>query len=262
MPSSYNKTGAMHHVSIADETSTAALFNVSPPSNIAEAYPGKKLTFKKAGGTKQVEDIHMFADGEQVPGVSLKSRSSESGTLDHMNLSRDLTTILPWTAEIVTRAEGLASAHRGDATAKESVRDSLKKLTNEQFLKATDTELRQVLVTANARLPAWIVVIEKKKREMSVFRHEELEELARYPYDPAWVYFLRSPRGSMDSRQIWRKNGAVEVNTRIRIRVLTNNGVGALLGIGGKSACICLKLQQEGINGLLAAVQRVRIALA
>ena len=78
-----------------------------------------------------------------------------------------------------------------------------------------------------------------------------------------WTYVLKAGRAK-ESRQVWREKDGLGVNTHLRLRLVTNNGVTALLGLSNanKNSILTLKIQQDAVATLLAAVKRVRIAIA
>jgi hypothetical protein len=141
------------------------------------------------------------------------------------------------------------------------VKTAIKDATNSTWDNMTSEGIRKLLLAVNDRTPEWMFV--REATEMSVFRHEEMRELSEFPKDPSWTYVLRAGRAK-ESRQVWRVKNGVEVNTHLRLRLVTNNGVTALLGLSNanKNSILTLKIQQDAVNQLLAAVKRVRIAIA
>jgi hypothetical protein len=89
-----------------------------------------------------------------------------------------------------------------------------------------------------------------------VVNHNKLEELAVHPYDDSVVYELRAPKAK-SSRQVWRIKNGVETNTHLRLRMVLNNGIGALLALPtakNKSSMLTMKIQQDNVDGLLKQV--------
>ena len=253
----YNTTGEVHHAGVANEGHTAQFCNSNIPSNIQEDYPGKTLTFRKEGGTHQVSDMGIYADDVRVAGGSDKLH--RSGTFDHVNTSKVID-YLPCES-LVKTIDDLRAAHRGDATAVEKAKTAIKDATNETWNVMTSEGIRKLLLAVNERTPEWMFV--REKTELSVFRHSEMRELSEFPQDPSWTYVLRSDRAK-ESRQVWREKDGLGINTHLRLRLVTNNGVSALLGLSkaNKNSILTLKIQQDAVATLLSAVKRVRIAIA
>ena len=55
---------------------------------------------------------------------------------------------------------------------------------------------------------------------------------------------------------IFREKDGIEVNTNLRIRLVLNNGVNALLGqsSSNKTSVPCLKIQQDRVNLLMNGI--------
>lgn len=253
----YNTTGEVHHAGVANEGHTVNICNSSIPSNLQDNYPGQTLTFRKEGGTHQVSDMGIYVNDVRVAGGSDKLH--RNGTFDHVNTSK-VSEYLPCES-LVKRIDELRIAHRGDASAVNTVKDAIKNATNSTWNDMTSEGVRKLLLAVNNRTPEWMFV--REKDELSVFPHSEMRELCEFPNDGTWTYSLRSDRAK-ESRQVWREKAGLAVNTHLRLRLVTNNGVSALLGLStaNKNSILTLKIQQDAVAALLASVKRVRIAIA
>lgn len=125
----------------------------------------------------------------------------------------------------------------------------------------TSDGIRKLVHAVYERTPEWVVV--KETDEISIFRHEDMQELSVFPKDLSWTYVLKAGRAK-ESRQMWRVKNGVEVNTHLRLRLVTNNGVSALLGLSNanKNSILTLKIQQDSVAMFLTSVTRERIAIA
>jgi len=253
----YNITGEVHHAGVANEGHTVNICNSSIPSNLQDNYPGQTLSFRKEGGTQQVSDMGIYANDVRVAGGSDKLH--RNGTFDHVNTSK-VNDYLPCES-LIKRIDELRTTHRGDASAVNTVKAAIKDATHETWNGMTSEGIRKLLTTVNERTPEWIFV--REKTELSVFPHSEMRELSEFPRDTTWLYSLRSGRAK-ESRQVWREKDGIAVNTHLRLRLVTNNGVSALLGLStaNKNSILTLKIQQDAVSTLLASVKRVRIAIA
>jgi len=253
----YNTTGEVHHAGVNNEVELAALFTRETPAIIQAAYPGKILTFRHEGGTQKVADIGIFADGVRIAGISVKLH--RSGTFDHINTSKVLEYIP--CEKLVATIDRLRIAHHGDASAVDAAKTEIKNSTHEEWSSMTSDGIRKLVHAVYERTPEWVVV--KETGEISVFRHEEMQELSVFPRDLSWIYVLKAGRAK-ESRQVWRVKNGVEVNTHLRLRLVTNNGVSALLGLSNanKNSILTLKIQQDSVAMFLTSVTRERIAIA
>jgi hypothetical protein len=253
----YNTNGEVHHEGIANEGRTAQFCNSNIPSNIQEDYPGKTLTFRKEGGTHQVSDMGIYADDVRV--ASGSDKLHRKGTFDHVNTSKVLD-YLPCES-LQKMLIDLRKEHFKDESAVGRVKVAIKDATDTMWNTMTSDGIRRLLISLDERTPEWMFVTEP--REISVFRHSEMRELSEFPRDPSWTYVLKSARAK-ESRQIWREKDGLSVNTNLRVRLVANNGVSALLGLSNanKNSSLSIKIQQDQVGKLLNAVKRLRIAFA
>ena len=253
----YNIDGEVHHAGVANEDNTVALLNFTTPPNIQEDYPGMRLTFRKEGGTQQVSDMGIYADDVRVAGGSDKLH--RNGTFDHVNTSKVLD-YLPCES-LQKMLVDFRRDHFKDESVVSKVKAEIKDATNTMWNTMTSDGIRRLLISLDERTPEWMFV--REPNEMSVFRHSEMRELSEFPKDPSWSYVLKSARAK-ESRQIWREKDGLSVNTNLRVRLVTNNGVSALLGLSkaNKNSILTIKIQQDAVATLLASVKRLRIAIA
>ena len=105
--------------------------------------------------------------------------------------------------------------------------------------------LRKLLQTIHTRNPALVMVNDVKDKQLKCYKSTAFSELSTAPYEAASVYSLKSGRAK-SSAQILR-NGVV---TNLRLRVVLNNGVGALIGLSksNKNSIPVIKVQQDAVN--------------
>jgi hypothetical protein len=99
----------------------------------------------------------------------------------------------------------------------------------------------------------YIIINHKKLNELILVNKSNLDEYFNATHKHH--YILKSTPKAKTSRQIWIKTpDGNEINTNLRVRLLLNNGITALLGQSekNKSASPCLKIQQDNILGFIA----------
>ena len=96
-----------------------------------------------------------------------------------------------------------------------------------------------------------IVINDTQSKEIYIFKSEDhpVWTAIKMGYTPELV----SGRGAKSSRKIVFKNGNYVINTGLRIRVTSNNGINAFLGLSraNKNSQIVVKLQQDSIAQLV-----------
>lgn len=248
----YNTTGEVHFAGIANENDLVKQFNINSPECFNDAYPGKILEFRKEGGSTLVPDIGIYTNGERLDGISVKLH--RKGTFDHINTSKveDYTEC----SELQDLLKKMRNDHYGDSQAIPKVRETINTKICETFGEMMSDNIRKLLKTIHLRSPRWFVV--KENNRISIFEHSEFSEFVHFPEDTEITYFLRSTSRAKTSKQIWRIKHGIEINTNLRLRCVTNNGINALLGLSksNKNSIITLKIQQDCVNHLLLQVRR------
>lgn len=241
--------GSVHHSGVQNEHTVAELLAATVPSCLQAAYPNSALAFLHRGGTKGVDDVEIHVGGTRVSGISVKHHGS-SGTFDYINTSK-VTEFLPEAAGLCARIAELRTLHHGDASAVAAVRQVVRDGVRGLWAMSTSDQLRGLLQRVNTRNSEWMCI--KTPTGLTMAPHMALTELSVYPYHAETRYELR---GTSDSRQIWRITGGVAVNTHLRVRLVLNNGVNALLGLSraNKTSQLTVKLQQDNVRGLLASL--------
>ena len=96
-----------------------------------------------------------------------------------------------------------------------------------------------------------VVINDTQSKEVYIFKSEDhpVWTAIKMGYTPELV----SGRGAKSSRKIVFKNGNYVINTGLRIRVTSNNGINAFLGLSraNKNSQIVVKLQQDSIAQLV-----------
>jgi len=249
----YRIDGIVHHLGVRNEHALVAVFNQAPPTCIQTAYPGRTLVFVHKGGTRGVDDIEIQAESQRVGGISVKHHGKSGGTFDYINTSK-VTDFLPCASSLVETIAALKTQHKEQPGAVSSVRKTVEGGVDALWSGLTSADIHALLKRANERNSDWMCV--QTSEECVIVNHNKLEELSVHPYDESILYELRAPRAK-SSRQVWRIKDGVATNTHLRLRLVLNNGVGALLALPtakNKSSMLTIKIQQDNVDGLLKQV--------
>ena len=111
-------------------------------------------------------------------------------------------------------------------------------------------DIKKILQFISSRSPELIMINDIKDKKLRCYRESAFTEISSEPYKSSNTYGLTAKR-ARTSRQITR-NGEV---TNLRIRIVLNNGITALLGLSGanKNTYPVFKIQQDKVDALLAA---------
>ena len=256
----YNTNGGSHRDGVKNEKDVVAHLNADNGKslNLDKMFENEDLRFVQIGGTKSVSDMDILtAQDEKLSGTSIKNHKEGSGSFDYLNTSK-LGDYLP--EEVVTSMrDGIAAIKEefyGDKTQDQKnspARRAVESVLEAGFAQMSSDVIKRILQVINSRNPELIMINDIKDKKLKCYRESAFTELSSEPYKDINTYALRiPPRKAKGSRQITR-NGVI---TNLRIRLVLNNGVKALLGIGGsknKSSIPVIKIQQDNVDAVLAA---------
>jgi len=254
----YNTTGQSHAEGVQNEMDIVRLLNISSIMNLlgfVRHYDEESLIkFTHGGGTQAVADVNIVNhESKVVGGISVKQH--KNGTCDFMNTSRLENFLLPSVVTLLreTIAE-IRAKHKGDVTQVDSVKDLLSNITNSVFQSINSNNIRELLKVSNERNPEFFLIKDFANHSLLNYKHSQLTELAESPYIDENTYSLVAPRGATGSRRILC-NGQ---ETGLRLRIALNNGVRALLDVGGgrnNNSSWTLKVQWDGIDKFIKSTQ-------
>jgi hypothetical protein len=173
-----------------------------------------------------------------------------SGTFDYINTSKIHDYIDATSA--IKKMEELRKTCWKDESKLAEVRNTKESELNTLLETVTSDAISSLIQKVHNRCPEFILIHEMKTNTLHTFPHDSIDELSKFPTDPATTYKLKKTRAKT-SRQIWRVTNGVEVNTSMRLRLELNNGVTALLGLSksNNNSNIVFKLQQDSVRKLI-----------
>jgi hypothetical protein len=239
----YKTDGSVHHGGIANELDTIKTLN----SLGIYADP-----VEHRGGTQQKADA---VAGDR--GISIKRKQgAKVGSFDWVN-----TTKVP--TAIASKFEGfkeiVAELRKLDADQRAGEVDDLRDTFNRTSAAAFDTlltaDLTAFLRDTFAKQEGYdIVVTDTKAGKLHHFAAEAHPVLSLLA--DGYVPTLKeATKEGQTSRTILFSKGAESIDIGLRLRITSNNGISAFLGLSkaNKTSSLVLKLQQDRVNQLLEA---------
>lgn len=229
----YLTDGSSHRNGVANEHATVDFINTRSVT-IRDALVPPGHTLVQVGGTRTKIDARVVNPdgnyGAEIT-ISIKNHKGVSGTFDWINTTEHTEEVKKSLKEF--RIAGVPN------------RQAFNAIFTDHLKLVGDATIRSLLLKCATENPEWLVVNDGAANKYVLARTPDLTPL------PEWNYFLKFGRG-VTSGQIWRRCGSEEVNTHMRLRLVSNNGLGALFG--PKGSVPCFKIQQEHVKEFIASL--------
>jgi hypothetical protein len=249
----YRNDGSSHTDGIANEVTNVAYFNANSNCNINKRLRGHEevsLEWEKRGGTQQKADaVCMHSDG-RLDQISIKNHKKNTSTFDLENTSM----VTPLFPTIKTDMTDFKTKYTGATNVTPTIRGESNTLFSTALDNCTSEHLKAHMERVYEKSMAcpYIIVRNEPKRQFQMIRTENLRHLLLLGQGS--MFILKKGRGKT-SRQIWTRDlVGNEVNTSLRIRLVLNNGVGALLGLSekNKSSVPSIKIQLDKVDSFVS----------
>ena len=248
----FKTDGSVHTNGIANEVNTIAVLNR------LGIYSD---TVEHRGGTQQKADAVAGSIGisikEKMKGIGVGSFDWCNTTKMPMSLSSKFDTF----KSIVSELRTLSEAERRAEV--EMVRSAFNNVSANAFDTFETADLVSFLRSTFAKQAGYDIVITdgkaKKLYHFSADEHPVVKMLA-----DGFTPVLAQPRkAGQTSRSIYFIKDGNVTDSGLRLRITSNNGISAFLGLSkaNKTSSVVLKLQQDNVSGLLESVNATSYAI-
>ena len=250
----FKKDGSTHHSGIKNEHNIVAFLNT--PESIIGQYlrPTTSHIITHKGGTQTKADAVVVNQDTQEE-FTLSIKNHKTGTFDWLNSTKgfpeDLQTLLKERTKEIKQSyqthQNIDTSRTEVDTMFSTALDSLK--TNHCFLS-------DIIHTIFNKYTDAILVNHEKNSELIYFEKKELRELQGFA---DYTYYLKHKEGTCSAQimRIQNTDGEEEINTNLRLRLVLNNGVNALVGTSSKNktSVPCLKIQQDSVDDFIHKIE-------
>ena len=218
------------------------------------------LSYKHIGGTGNVSDMDISCndpskpeDEKKLSGTSIKNH--KQGTYDYINTTK-LQDFLPAeTVEVLSsiKKQMKENYYKCDEDKMELCRKEINDKTDSLIDNISSDSIKNLIKEIHKRNPELIIVNNCSESRLLTYKANQLKELSEYPSEE-YEYFMKKKRNAKTSRSIYRRgSNGEEIDTTLRIRIVLNNGVKALLGLSSSNldSSFSIKVQQENVDNLL-----------
>ena len=250
----FKRDGSTHYSGIQNEHTIVDTLN-SESSIIGKSLltsPDWMVSHK--GGTKTKADAVIInkTTGNVVKTISIKNH--KTGTFDWLNSTSGLPDIL---REVFKRDVSLIKENYKVNPDVDNARMAADKMFNDALIQigGDDAFIRGLLQSIYQKYTDIIIIHSEKEKKYVSFEKDELLELMCYPDE---TYYLKHKQGCCSAQIMRRSQTGVETNTHLRVRLVLNNGINALVGQSSKnkSSVPCIKIQQDNVEHFMGCLKR------
>ena len=245
----FQTNGSVHHSGVANEHDTIDLLN---------DHQVFTETVTHLGGTRNKADA--MAGTKRI---SIKHKAGlKNGSFDWVNTSK--TDTLIDASQFNPFLKFVSDARQWETAKREAIVTECRDLFNEICSAALDSIdpvtltawLRSELITANDGMA--MAITDTKAATCYVMEHDSIR--AARLLESGYVAQVEKGRG-MTSRKVTLRRDHHIVEVGLRLRVTSNNGIRAFLGLSkaNRNSQVVLKLQQDRVDQLVAGSDDVRV---
>ena len=245
----FKNDGSTHHEGIQNEKDIVDYANTHPENAITQHIKKEKglaiVCYKHEGGTGQKKDASIIFENNEVMGISIKHH--KLGTFDWENTTKGVP------ENVKEKVKEFRNQNINKPITKD-LRSELENIFSSYLDIFTSNQITELLkkVWEMENETSKIVINVKKSKKLIMVDKSNLDKYFNPEHKHNFI--LKSTSRAKTSRQIWIKTSdEKEINTNLRIRLVLNNGITALLGQSksNKNASPCLKIQQDKVDAFI-----------
>lgn len=221
-------------------------------SDARTLYPNLSENFKvvKRGGTKFKQDMEII-DGDQTILISAKKKTNiDDGSFDWVN-SSSATKCVRALETFTSTVQQIGKTYTDKSKARTAVNNAGNKALNDLTSSDLSDLLKQQVSSKNKGMR--VVITETST---STNWEYNFEDSPLYNSIENHTPKIQMGRGKTSAKVVFEDESGNVIDHGLRIRVVTNNGIGALLGQSksNKSSVGVVKIQQDNIPALISGL--------
>ena len=243
----FKRDGSTHYSGIENEHSIADILNTDKSIIGARLRPTTDLRVQHKGGTKTKADAVVVntTSNTVVKTISIKNHK-KTGTFDWLNSTTSLPEAMK--TQLKDAAKTIKEEFKTNLNIDES-RVSADKMFCDALDKIKDDDMfiRGLLQSVYEKYTDGIIIHCEKDNKLVYFEKDQLKELQCFIDSN---YYLKHAANTCSAQIMRRTQAGEEINTYLRIRLVLNNGVNALVGQStkNKTSVPCIKIQQDNVD--------------
>jgi hypothetical protein len=265
---SFPNDGRNHKNAIKNEESTKSFLEIYGHEIFPDVNKGEYVVEGRGGTKYKADNVIITDDGITINISDKEKRKGLGGSFDYTNTSAAIKEMINMGEDNSFLMKKVINESKKDRNLSldkrkklvDDYRDKVKKASYEAIKKMTSKQitslLKTYLIKSNRDMYMFITDGVTNKRYIFPFINHPVNLLLKKGYVPS----IQVKLGKSSGRVLFTKGDDVQ-NVGLRMRIHTNNGVSALLGLSksNKNAAFVLKFQQDGIPKLIESVDRIEI---
>ncbi len=249
----FKRDGSTHYSGIENEHSIADILNTDTSTIGARLRPTADLCVQHKGGTKTKADAVVVntTSNAVVKTISIKNHK-KTGTFDWLNSTTSLPEAMK--TPLKDAAKTIKAEFKTHLNIEES-RVSADKMFCDALDKIKDDDMfiRGLLQSVYDKYTDGIIIHCEKDNKLVYFEKDQLKELQCFIDS---IYYLKHAANTCSAQIMRRTPAGEEINTCLRIRLVLNNGVNALVGQSTKNkiSVPCIKIQQDNVDYFISTL--------
>jgi len=247
----FKKDGSTHYSGIMNEQKIVLWLNQDESIIGNYLRPSKEYIIQHKGGTQTKADAVVINTNNKTIFTTLSIKNHKTGTFDWLNSTKgfpeDWSTILK---EKIKEIKVNFQIHKNIDSSREEIECLFSSALSEW--KMNHSFIQSILFSIYEKYTDGILVHVEKEHLLVYFEKKELLEFQEL--ESIYSYYLKHKEGSCSASIMKINNNTMEeINTNLRIRLVLNNGINALVGtsLRNKISVPCIKIQQDNVDNLL-----------
>ena len=260
----FKKDGSTHHSGINNEQKIVQWLNQEESMIGKYLRPETGYVIEHKGGTQCKADAVVLKryspELNPILIFTLSIKNHKTGTFDWLNSTKGFPE--EWSAKLKEKTKEI-KAHYQNHQNIDISREEVDTLFSNALSdwKNNHSFIHSILYSIYEKYTDGILVHVEKNHSLVYFEKRELKELRGF-CGQEYTYSLKHKEGTC-SASILRinKNTKEEINTNLRIRLVLNNGVNALVGTSSKNktSVPCIKIQQDQVDDFLNKIENKKV---
>ncbi len=210
------------------------------------------------GGTQTKKDATIGGNLLSLPGITIKRKKRLTvGSFDYLNTSilpaHTKEALAPFLAEVRVFRESMSITERSNKSFLKSIRDQLNSLLRKQLDQLTPEDINSVLEKALISGHSTIQYLSISDVHAEKLHTIPIENIPSIVAIKAGLQPKLIGHAAQSRKLVFINTNGSELNTDLKLRLTTNNGIKALLGISdsNSTSVIVLKLMQFKAQSLI-----------